>query len=528
MVVLQFLKSRVGMVLAAIIVLALVVGVVAPASSLLGDDLTDGSEPAYWEGMWLDVNIDSTKYATSWKSDGLSEKIFMNVSAKFSSERWLGDAIPLLYRFRAYVNGQNFDIGTFGEWKKTPWAPSGWSAAEIAAGAMNPLWLLSTDVPGTIGSSVPKSQYLQMGSGFFTLRGEYADMELKVYCEVQAKYVGGTRTWEVNKAAPKAAPWDGAYLESGASTLYIDGNTYQQGDSAITKVSYEEGDNFKAQGQTGFSGGQGWVVKLYAPTDRPDLASLNGKQLKTISDDQTFEVSVTIGAGWFKAGTSNQFHLELWNHLWATCRLLFFSVDDYSKVPGAPVMDVAVDGGTATISITSKATSQPIQWFQVMVWYGGAYAQPPASDSGSWILYDRMLPAAGADGGNYSASVSFTVRTGYSGDIAMEAIAIDVDGRHSDKAVQVAQVDNGGIAPPTPPTPPKVWHWTLTVYVCIALTVLLAALMAYLNKGRPAAALALALTIMLIGAAITYVVGYDPELADTISWCIAAAMGGLA
>jgi hypothetical protein len=492
---LAILKSKLAMVIVAVIL----IGVIASAGLLQPGDLTSG-EAYSWEGVKCSAAINDTTVATSWKSDGLSQSVAVVGYAKFT-DRLQGCAVPKQFRWLVYVNGVQY-TGAGTDWANTPWT--------AGIGGVR------------FGVDVPMNTYQ------FTLRGTYVG-ELKVYLEVKLSF--GVWPFVKDKLMDKAggdAPWDGARLESAASTLFISGNTNIVGDSAYTRVSYEAGDNFVAEGQTGYSGDGKWYVKMYAPADRADLANLNGKVVKQVGDDQTFTVSVTIGANWYSSTSTNQFKLELWNNLWSTVRLLFFSIDDYALAPTAPVMKIVVDGGSATINLASNSPTAAVVKFQVMVWYGSAYAQPPSDDTGSWILHDVMLTAT-ATGNNYTASATFNVRDGYSGKIAVEAIAIDSGNRHSDKAVQSAIVDNGHINPPTPPKAPVLFHWTLAAILAIVLTLLFAALAFYLNKKKPNKAMTLALIIGVMGAIITYYIGITPDLAysmgTTTYFSLRALMG---
>lgn len=366
-------------------IVGILIGVLAVTVSL-ADFNTDG-EQQEGRGFTGTVTLTDTTFATSWMSGGQSEDITAVLSYQ-QTEHTLDD--PKGYRLKAYVEGSLIK----------QWPTDGsYHIRSMPSGTYEhislPPWVFSFEGP-IVGR-------LQV------------QMEFKI-----GGIFGGVYERDLG--------WDGAYLESGEGEVFVDG----------TQRTFEEGDSVSVTVKTGFTGGEGWVLKLYPPTTRTSL--FEPRTLATLSDDRVESFTILIEDGWFQPGDviDSTFRIELWNHLFNVGFDEFFSVDLISRIPSKPILDVETTDVTVSITMLTERTYSDVKGFKIWAWYGTA-SKPAFADGESWIVLGDEINTG------LTGFYSFDIKN-KDGNIVIQVIAVDVDGRASQPAFHHVIVEDKEIS----------------------------------------------------------------------------------
>ena len=393
-----------------VIILAVVAMLALVASPLtISGWNTDGEEGSS-HGYTFKVNLTKDKYVVSWKSNVDSEDITATVTVKRTAV--ITGAIVQGVRLNFYVNGQLIDskptaTGYYGMPHISVWEGGHWYLMAAA----------TTHVKGNMPGKLTVKAQVKIADPFGNVDKELA--------------------------------WDGAYLKSGKGSVYLSGD---QG-------PFETGSTATVAIETGYSP-DGWTAKLYPPMDRADLSS--PIDTKTFENDKRTTWSIKIQDGWFKAGTSNEFRVELWNDYFEEGFTQIFAVDDLSRIP--VITDIAVqnNGDSMTYTITANRTYANLDKVTVWAWYGyGGTTMPSTEDTESWVLYAADYSFSGN-------TATFEVKPkNQDGTIVVKAVAYDVDGRTSEPYLTSVIVKAGSTSQGGNPNNGQ-FLWTTPVIALVA------------------------------------------------------------
>ena len=444
-------------------VLLLVAGMYVFTATATVDSWTEGGIGLAhgWDGRGT---LSDTDYATSWISNADSEDI--TYQGEFMIDETFTFHQPTKYYYVAELNGAQL--------ARYP------STGYIDDIPQHLVWV--------------RDKWYNLDVWTFNVKGEVVG-QLKVYTVMHLDGGFLYDNWEDEFG------WDGAYLHSGRGEIFAYGD----------KGPFEEGEAAQIFVRTGFTNGNGWTVKLYPPADRTDLST---QTLKTLADDDEDIISITVQSGWFKEGSTNEFRVELWNHLFSVGFDHFFSIDDRELAPGTPTITKSWTGSTATFQISSVATYKDIDKFVVWAWYGGR-TKPSLDDGESWILYSKDYPAtATIDGDTFTTTVTIEAKN-KDGNVVIEVVARDPDGRNSGPAIAQLIVENGGFDD-TDDDFEQPFIFSVLVGVLMIIGIILGfaiALMLYKGGQKPTTALVVAIIIATIFIIAAVIVGYTPDMA---------------
>lgn len=454
-----FFKRPMVVFTAMLFILAIFIPLALP-STVFGDFNTDG-ETWIKRGWTFGVNFDTPNVIGSWKSNADSETF--TVTGKFGAFSGVTFAVFTEYRYALYVDGSSTPI------QRKPLDGS-WFDAPKASVSYN------------------KWFYLQPWTTKVKTDG---DVRLKVVIEVKIYDYLQTHTY----SDPNDLAWDGANVLSGAGAIYLPA-------SEIAKSPFEAGETPQLYVETGFSGGDGWTIYRFPPTDRTDLDQ-TGVAIKSLGDNiKGTYVGVTVGSDWFKVDSTNRWKFELWNNYFARVSEEILAIDDRERAPIITDISWVNNGDSLSYTVTIEETYNTLSDINVAAWYSyGGGTSMPGDDTESWILQNVQYPIIGG-------TSTFTVypKSNIQGLIIVKVIAYDIDGRPSTPDYESFSVDNDG-TDPTPPPYEQPFVWTTSALIISVLLVLgIVAIMWFAPVGINIK-LILVMIIGIAGAVLVWLAG---------------------
>jgi len=451
--------SKSMMIIAVGIIAVILIGVVAPMTSLDGWN-TSGEIGAIrdFEGR---VTLSKTNYVSSWKTNGGSEDIVATIDVR----KVVVASLHLIDKYR-YV---------------------------------------ATDTTGRVIKTHPinADEWITPPPVHFPTKNEWYHLETWIF-QIPAQTTGQLTIslfvethwdWGADSTTGDGSMgWDGANIKSGEGELRI-----TSGEGA-----YEEGEDVSVFVKTGWA--DSWHLKLYPPSTRPGLFS--AYEIKQFDNDIQETIKIRIQPGWFKEGDkdNNIFKLVLNTGLFEYAHIELFTIDDHERAPGTPVLTFTTNDDILHIRATAESTYRPIEEIVVWAWYGGS-TMPALSDTESWILYDASYTPENS-GHNYTIDFDVNAKVNKDGPVVIRVIAFDEDGRSSDHAFLRAIVKDGEFDEVDYGRDTDGFQWTITTILIILLTLFLLYIVAIKIPGIPYDKRFILIVIIgSIGLVLTYLAG---------------------
>jgi len=378
----------------------------------------------YVTGGQTDVNgntnelLDSDRYVTSWKSDGLSEKI---VAIAYNE-----------YSYSGILDTTNH-VCNWAEWKVYLDPNANWDNPAIVSTPSNP----NPDV--IVFLNHPETGYANPGrlpGGEYSthevimIRGSYAGWYVRVIFRFQLQGIGSTRTREIH---------DDAQLLDGSGNVVV---SYPYDDAAQEGETVTFYVTANASGPSVGNYSAGWSLTLYYPDNYPDNAGQIVKKWSIPDNVKNYPVTWTVPPGAWKPNI-HPYQIVLYNSLIDQSQSWVVVVDNRSRMPPPPTItapkwvNVSQQVVANISAYPNEITNLPINHISFAVWYGD-------ESQNDYIIYWKDVYNLQHIGDAYVYSFTFTPTK--PAIVTIGARAYDTEGRIGE--IGYTSINVGKYTPP--------------------------------------------------------------------------------